>query len=421
MKKLIFISIIMFSTVSTSQWRYTEKNNEFDGKIKAATVIGKGNDYPYNNPKLILNHFVKTENFNLYINDAGYFNGEVDVIMVFDTEPNVFYKSYNQTISANNKSIFMDEFYVNDDLENRIGFYEVLQKLKSNNSISIRVKDKYGKNDLKFTLSGSTKAINLVVGVERIKNALIKVNEKKLQKINDANRRDSLFLAEQQMIKVVNQKTDSLFIYFQENILPKIEKRISELELEIVYEDLLNEIKEFKSKMKLSIESGRELLISDFEKMNLLVFESSINIKLSSKNNRSYWFSNPIKYSKDYSKINQELIDKFFDVYSGEFEIYDSYEYSNSKKKKKLNKGLLKLSKNSSSLSFKGLNLKLEDFVPQDYELKDSELFFKIDDSNFKKAKIKFITPNNVKLETGINFDVKKFKPNDSYEFTIPN
>lgn len=107
MKKLIFISIIMFSTVSISQWRYTEKNNEFDGKIKAATVIGKGNDYPYNNPKLILNHFVKTENFNLYINDAGYFNGEVDVIMVFDTEPNVFYKSYNQTISGNNKSIFM--------------------------------------------------------------------------------------------------------------------------------------------------------------------------------------------------------------------------------------------------------------------------------------------------------------------------
>lgn len=421
MKKLIFISIIMFSTVSTSQWRYTEKNNEFDGKIKAATVIGKGNDYPYNNPKLILNHFVKTENFNLYISDAGYFNSGVDVIMVFDTEPNVFYKSYNQTTSGNNKSIFIDEFYVNDDLDNRIGFYEVLQKLKSNNSISIRVEDKYGKNDLKFTLSGSTRAINLVVGVERIKNALIEVNEKKLQKINDANRRDSLFLAEQQMIKVVNQKTDSLFIYFQEKILPKIEKRISELELEIVYEDLLNEIKEFKSKIKLSIESGRELLISDFEKMNLLVFESSLNIKLSSKNNRSYWFSNPIKYSKDYSKINQALIDKFFDVYSGEFEIYDSYEYSNSKKKKKLNKGLLKLSKNSSSLSFKGLNLKLEDFAPQDYELKDSELFFKIDDSNFKKAKIKFITPNNVKLETGINFDVKKFKPNDSYEFTIPN
>jgi hypothetical protein len=179
MKKLLFLFVILFSSISVAQWRYSEKGNEFDGKIRAANVIGKGNDYPYNSPKLILNYFIKDDSFNLYIDDSGYFNDGAKVTMIFDKEPNVFYKSYNQSISTDNKTIFIDEFYVNDDVENKIELFEVLEKLKLSNSLSVRVEDDYGKNDIRFTLSGSTKAINFVVGSERLNKKLEEIISKK--------------------------------------------------------------------------------------------------------------------------------------------------------------------------------------------------------------------------------------------------
>lgn len=187
MNKIVYLLLpLLFSSLSIAQWRYLEQGNEFDGKIRVATVVGSGTDYPYNKPKLVLNYFVKDERFNLYIDDSGYFVDFADVTMIFDKEPSVFYMAYNQSISADNKTIFIDEFYINDDVENRIGFFEVLEKLKLNNRLSVRVENKYGKNDIRFNLSGSTKAINLV------SSDVVEKRNKKLKEIEERKEKESI-------------------------------------------------------------------------------------------------------------------------------------------------------------------------------------------------------------------------------------
>ncbi len=216
MNKILLFFFILFSSISFSQWSYSESGNEFDGKIKVTKVIGKGSNYPYNNPKLILNYFLKDDSYNLYIDNSGYFNDGVNVTMIFDKEPNIFYKSYNQSISADNKTIFIDEFYINDELDNRIGFFEVLQKLKSNNSLSIRVEDDYGKNDIRFSLSGSTRGINFVVGTEVLNKKLEEIFSKKTNDNITLEKNKNIYtkllsIGKEHKIKGINEDFGSTF------------------------------------------------------------------------------------------------------------------------------------------------------------------------------------------------------------------
>ena len=34
-------------------WRYSSQGNDFDGKYRTSSIVGTGNDYPYNSPRLV--------------------------------------------------------------------------------------------------------------------------------------------------------------------------------------------------------------------------------------------------------------------------------------------------------------------------------------------------------------------------------
>lgn len=167
MKKLLFLSILFLyitTNVSAQSWKYENGGNAFDGKYKISSVKGLGSEFPYNKPFLVINKFDKDSQINFYISSAGYFQEDtgVKILWVFNTEPDIIYSTYDWSYSSDGKIIFFKEF--NDpNSDNKISRYEFIEKLKLASKVSVRISNKYGSNDLTFSLSGSTKAIDFVL------------------------------------------------------------------------------------------------------------------------------------------------------------------------------------------------------------------------------------------------------------------
>ncbi|MFK5879291.1 MAG: hypothetical protein QM478_07320 [Flavobacteriaceae bacterium] len=174
MKKTIFLFLFISNfTVNSQSWDYKSGGNAFDGKYKTSSIQGTGTDYPYHNPMLVINVF-KEESLNFYIASAGYFpdKSEMEILWVFSNEPNTFYTSYNFSLSVDSKTIFLSEFK-NLNTHNILSELEFIEKLKTAKTVSVRIKNEYGKNDIEFSLRGSTKAIEYVIS----KNYLKKIDE----------------------------------------------------------------------------------------------------------------------------------------------------------------------------------------------------------------------------------------------------
>jgi len=67
------------------------------------------------------------------------------------------YKTDYAASGSNNDSWFLSSFYNLED-------FELIEKFKKHSSMSVRLKSSCGYSDYKFSLGGSTKAINFVVG-----------------------------------------------------------------------------------------------------------------------------------------------------------------------------------------------------------------------------------------------------------------
>lgn len=178
MKNLIVItSILLFSISSFSQsWKYLAGGNTFDGKYKTASVQGKGNEYPYTAPFLVVNKFDEG-GINFYLNSVGYFSSsaELTIKFVFDENREEMYQAYDVSISDDGKIIFLEDFSKEDKIYSTI---EILGLIMKSSKLEIRVSYNYGKNDLKFSLAGSTKALSFVFPNKQI--------EKKNQAVEQA-------------------------------------------------------------------------------------------------------------------------------------------------------------------------------------------------------------------------------------------
>lgn len=196
MKKLI-TPLVLFFIIITAQaqtWKYKSGGSDFDGKYKTSYVIGKGSEFPYETPLMAINKFDKNDGFNFYISDAGYSQEDfgLKVLWVFSNEPNTIYSTYDFSISNDGKIIFFKEF--NDpNSEDKMSSAEFINKLKTASKVSVRVKDDYSSNDLIFSLSGSTKAINYVLpdldsmisDIINEKNSLKEIKQQKMAKIDE--------------------------------------------------------------------------------------------------------------------------------------------------------------------------------------------------------------------------------------------
>lgn len=167
MKNLLLTLTLLFSFTSFAQaWKYSEGGDAFDGKYKTSSVKGVGTKYPYTSPTLVINKF-EGKDINFYISNGGFFQEKtgISVLWVFDNEPDTRYSIYDYSISSDGKILFFTEFN-NPNGSGKLTPVDIIEKITLAKKVTVRMKDDYGSNDIVFSLSGSTKAVNFVIPKE---------------------------------------------------------------------------------------------------------------------------------------------------------------------------------------------------------------------------------------------------------------
>lgn len=160
MKYAYILFLVLPFYISSQSWKFETANNDFDGKIKIASQTSSiGTNIIYK-PTLAINTNNNGLTTNFYIKDFGLILGDdVSVWLKFDNDDSLYYAKIS--ISENGKVIFiLNARNDNDDIFSKIELYK---KLESASRVSIRIQDKYSKDDYRFSLKGSSKAINQVV------------------------------------------------------------------------------------------------------------------------------------------------------------------------------------------------------------------------------------------------------------------
>ena len=163
-KLLLLLFVTSVFQLNAQTWKYDSGGSDFDGKYKSSYVQGMGSEFPYQKPILAINKFDNANDINFYISNSGYFSEGtgVSIFWVFNNEPDVIYSTYDFSYSSDGNTLFIKEIN-NPKSEDKLSAYEFINKLKSASKVSVRVSNDYGKNDMSFSLSGSTKAIDFVL------------------------------------------------------------------------------------------------------------------------------------------------------------------------------------------------------------------------------------------------------------------
>ena len=203
MKKLLFLLLIPLVSFGQS-WKYSEGGSAFDGKYKTSSIKCKGTNFPYTSPTLVVNKF-EGENINFYISDGGFFQEKtgISVLWVFDNEPDTIYSTYDWSISNDGKILFFKEFNNPEGGSGKLKPIEIIEKLTAANEVTVRMKDNYGSNDIVFSLSGSTKAINFVISKEERDN-MIELASNERKNLNEQEGQNQIIL--DKLLKIAQEE-----------------------------------------------------------------------------------------------------------------------------------------------------------------------------------------------------------------------
>lgn len=145
----------MTSAACFAQWTYKSGGNDFDGKYKTCSVEGTGGKSPYTTPGFYINHFENQDDINMYFTGVGYLGCSSNRILLKFPNDSIIYKVLRPGTDEEKEALFINEIY-------NLEINEFLKKLMENNSVSVRVQSSCNKNDYKFSLKGSSKAITFV-------------------------------------------------------------------------------------------------------------------------------------------------------------------------------------------------------------------------------------------------------------------
>jgi hypothetical protein len=204
MKKLLFILLLLFTSISYSQsWKYNTFESDFDGSYKLARVYGTGGEFPYKNPDLVVLRY-STGSINIYISGAGYSGCDNKKVKFKFNNDDEIYTTSSVGGGTNNDSWFINSM---NDISER----QLLEKFTKHNSVSVRLISNCSSKDYKFSLSGSTKALKFVLGEKMIREISKEILE--LKELEEKKRKEILELKELEEKKLKEYKiNNSLFI-----------------------------------------------------------------------------------------------------------------------------------------------------------------------------------------------------------------
>jgi hypothetical protein len=151
MKKGILVTLLLVTAlVSYSQsWGSTTIGNSFDGQFKIAYCKGSG-AFPYTSPILAVRKNAEGKREIILSGVNSYVTGNSLIMMSFQGSDVVY--SYSADHSTDGEL-----WLVHEDKE---VIEKIIEQLKTNSKVTIRLSTDYSHEDFEFSLTGSTKAIN---------------------------------------------------------------------------------------------------------------------------------------------------------------------------------------------------------------------------------------------------------------------
>ena len=162
MKKYSLLILFLFgitSNIFAQTWQTKSKIDDFNGKLKIASAQGTGNEFPYQEPIFVINYWKKLDRLNIYIVKAGYAGCDNKTIYLkFPEDENIYWCSGRT--DKKQDAWYLDEYlWKNERGGDRVSAFELLKKYSS---VTVRLDSDCDTKDFKFSLSGSTKAIEFV-------------------------------------------------------------------------------------------------------------------------------------------------------------------------------------------------------------------------------------------------------------------
>ncbi|MDM9632122.1 hypothetical protein [Robiginitalea aurantiaca] len=142
MKKIVlFFTILIIPVMAFGQWTSSSGDNKFDGKYRSAMVIGKGSEWPYNRPTLVINLF-ESSTPNIYLTNIGYTGcGSAAIEITFDNTDKIY--TYNSYSNSDNDAAFID--YNNEVSHyNSLNLSDLLDLFKEKTRLYIRYSSSCG-------------------------------------------------------------------------------------------------------------------------------------------------------------------------------------------------------------------------------------------------------------------------------------
>jgi len=199
MKLLQLILFLLLSQFLYAQkWVYDISENKFDGDSKYAYVIGTGDKFPYNTPRLYVNYFIDEKSLNIYIAKGGYSGCPNNLIyVIFEGEDQKYI--FNASSNSENDIWFFKESL--NTYSSSISFFDMFEKMKAYKTMYVRLVNDCYQTDLIFSLNGSSPAINFVAAeyIADYETAQIEILKKEIE---DKKLKDE----EQEVIKTKEQK-----------------------------------------------------------------------------------------------------------------------------------------------------------------------------------------------------------------------
>ena len=158
-RTLLFFAIISITYSMHAQWKYQEINNSFDGVTRKVYIKGKAISSSSYNPTLVITKSFKTNTIDIQIKNAD----KLDIIL---NPPSIIFKVdggddsiYFGDIESSVSELKKGTWTITDKKINQL-----LELIKNNYKLYVRLFNIYVVDDYEFSLKGSAKAIQYLLG-----------------------------------------------------------------------------------------------------------------------------------------------------------------------------------------------------------------------------------------------------------------
>lgn len=151
MKKLILLLLIVPAIV-TSQWRVSEENDPFDGKVITVRGYGSGGEFPYRNPQLLFS--IEGNKRTIYIAGAGSTACDKPFLDISFGDPDSV-ESFDLT-----ESVDRNGGYINMNETRKI--FDLVKNLMKENTVYIKFGTNCSSNRFRISLKGSSKSLSKI-------------------------------------------------------------------------------------------------------------------------------------------------------------------------------------------------------------------------------------------------------------------